>query len=371
MTPLDILQLLQGGNAGITIGDPGANPSPFAQPQMQMPEPPVQSNGNIADQIQMALGAKQAQNPNMAQNILSQRFSSASNPVANNSSTDIASLIGGLGQNNTSYGDYAQGVVQSALGKPTLGPQFTAQRVSDSLKGLEEVSKASLYMQGGGRNATIQAANAIMSENPGMSFTDAFSIAKSGLGQGVTYNNGQVTPLNGAAGAAGEMAAGKETGTATAKEKTDYTLQSQENLPKVVDSVSTASQQIDNLIKSPGLNYITGAYSLAPIVPGTPQADASARLNQIKGGTFLQAFSTLRGGGQISNVEGDKATAAIGRLERSQDPEVMRQSLTELKSILDKGLARAQNAASGKVFNQPAGNQQPADTSGWSIRRVQ
>lgn len=65
--------------------------------------------------------------------------------------------------------------------------------------------------------ATISAAQKIMEENPGMTFTDAYSIAKSGLGQGVGMEGGTVRTLTGAPQASGEMAYGKEAGTEKAQ----------------------------------------------------------------------------------------------------------------------------------------------------------
>lgn len=51
---------------------------------------------------------------------------------------------------------------------------------------------------GKGGNATIQAAQQLMAENPGLSFADAYSVAKSGLGQGMGMKEGKVSPLDGA-----------------------------------------------------------------------------------------------------------------------------------------------------------------------------
>lgn len=61
--------------------------------------------GSLSNRIQELLGAKQPSDPGMAGNALSSRF-------------------------DTGYGDYANGVVQSALGQPALGPQIAQQRMS-------------------------------------------------------------------------------------------------------------------------------------------------------------------------------------------------------------------------------------------------
>lgn len=63
--------------------------------------------------------------------------------------------------------------------------------------------------------------------------------------------------------------------------------------------------------------FALGVGGLAPPLPGV-NTDFLTRLAQLKGQTFLQAYNTLRGGGQITEVEGSKATDAIARLSRAQ-----------------------------------------------------
>lgn len=99
---------------------------------------------------------------------------------------------------------------------------------------------------------------------------------------------------------------------------------------------------IDQLLASPGLSTITGLTSKLPIFPGTAQAKADALARQLEGQAFLQAFQSLKGGGAITNIEGDKATAAIARLQRNQSEKDYRQALGELRGILAKAKERAQ-----------------------------
>lgn len=102
---------------------------------------------------------------------------------------------------------------------------------------------------------------------------------------------------------------------------------------------------IDQLLESPGLGTITGLTSKLPIFPGTAQAKADALARQLEGQAFLQAFQSLKGGGAITNIEGDKATAAIARLQRNQSEKDYRQALGELRGILAKAKERAQGGA--------------------------
>jgi hypothetical protein len=141
----------------------------------------------------------------------------------------------------------------------------------------------------------------------------------------------------GAGQLASGTAAGKATGEAVATAKLD--------LPRLEQNTTQALQTIDQLKKHPGLPYITGLYSAAPILPGTPQAGADALAKQIQGKTFLEAFTTLKGGGAITEIEGGKAEAAIARLQRSQNRREYIQALTELEGVMNVGLERARKKA--------------------------
>lgn len=91
---------------------------------------------------------------------------------------------------------------------------------------------------------------------------------------------------------------------------------------------------IDGILSDPALDRSTGIYSPLQNVPGTPQRRFGARANQLEGQAFLQAFESLKGGGQITEIEGAKATQAIGRLDTAQSAADYRQALTELRDLL-------------------------------------
>ena len=73
------------------------------------------------------------------------------------------------------------------------------------------------------------------------------------------------------------------------------------------------------------------------------QADLLARVEQISGRAFLEAFETLKGGGQITEIEGQKATQAIARLQRTQSPEAFQEALFEFADIVRRGIERSRN----------------------------
>lgn len=97
---------------------------------------------------------------------------------------------------------------------------------------------------------------------------------------------------------------------------------------------------IDGILNDPALDTATGVYSFLQAIPGTPQRRFGARAAQLEGQAFLQAFESLKGGGQITEIEGRKATEAIGRLDTAQSAGDYRAALTELRDILSAAQAR-------------------------------
>lgn len=108
---------------------------------------------------------------------------------------------------------------------------------------------------------------------------------------------------------------------------------SNEGRPKPSDPAAMIAS-IDGILSDPALDTSTGMLSVLQNIPGTPQKRFQARSKQLEGQAFLQAFESLKGGGQITEIEGAKATQAIGRLDTAQSAEDYRQALTELREVL-------------------------------------
>ena len=98
---------------------------------------------------------------------------------------------------------------------------------------------------------------------------------------------------------------------------------------------------IDDIYNDAALPDVTGM--LQGRAPALTQdgTDLVEKIDQLKGKAFLQAFETLKGGGQITEREGLAATKAIARLERKQSPEAYRESLMALRSVVQRVRARA------------------------------
>jgi hypothetical protein len=110
---------------------------------------------------------------------------------------------------------------------------------------------------------------------------------------------------------------------------------------------------IDKALTHPGRKTATGlSGSIDPrnYVPGTDATDFRTVLDQIGGSAFLQAFESLKGGGAITEVEGQKATAAIARLNRAQSDKEFKASLDDLREVMTTGYKRM----SGREYERPA-----------------
>lgn len=168
--------------------------------------------------------------------------------------------------------------------------------------------------------------------------------------------NVTLAPESAVSGAAAQRAGAEAGATTTGKTLAERQI----DLPRLEQNATQSIKIIDDLKAHPGLPYITGLYSKAPIVPDTDQAAADALAKQIQGTTFLEAYNTLKGGGQITEVEGTKAQEAIGRLSRAQSTEDYIGALDDLRSVISNGLERARKTASGSgeatdTSNDPLG----------------
>ena len=147
-----------------------------------------------------------------------------------------------------------------------------------------------------------------------------------------------------------EAAISQAAGTAAAKGEAEARLEARQNLPRVLQESNSTISLIDKALNHPGRATATGASSrLDPrnFVPGTAARDFQVLLDQIKGGTFLQAFQSLKGGGAITETEGRKAEQAIARLDTAQSEEAFVESLQELRQIAQDAIGRAERKAQG------------------------
>jgi hypothetical protein len=93
----------------------------------------------------------------------------------------------------------------------------------------------------------------------------------------------------------------------------------------------------------PGFETVVGftMFPGARFIEGTDAAGFDAYFKQMEGQAFLQAFETLKGGGQITEIEGTKATAALSRMKRSTNEVEFVKAAREFSDILRRGLEKS------------------------------
>ena len=146
---------------------------------------------------------------------------------------------------------------------------------------------------------------------------------------------------------AGMIAAGKESALNQVK--------STQELPRVIQQGEQTIKLVDDLLNHPGFKMSVGKSapigSALSLVPGTDSASFDIALNQLKGKQFLEAFESLKGGGQITQIEGEKATQAISRMEKANTEDEFIRASREFQSIIQQGIGRAK--AKAGVSQQP------------------
>lgn len=159
------------------------------------------------------------------------------------------------------------------------------------------------------------------------------------------------------------MAVAKATGEAIAKND----VAAKQALPKIISDAQLALDVVDQMVGKqevrdakgkliqaataphPGFQDAVGATYLpgARFVPGTQAASFQALQNQVEGTAFLSAFEALKGGGAISEKEGEKATAARMRMTLAQNEGEYIKAAREFQDIVRKGVENAQRKAGG------------------------
>ena len=97
----------------------------------------------------------------------------------------------------------------------------------------------------------------------------------------------------------------------------------------------------------PGFSSYVGA-TLIPgqrFLEGSDTASYEVRQKQIEGKAFLEAFNALKGGGSITEKEGEKGTQAIMRMNKASNEKEYIAAARELQGILRTGMDRARAKA--------------------------
>lgn len=131
--------------------------------------------------------------------------------------------------------------------------------------------------------------------------------------------------------------------------------EAQLSLPQAEDNYKYMADLLDTVHDHEGLEQVIGmpnVFTLGGRIPSTAGADFRPYLKQLQGKQFLEAFESLKGGGQITEVEGQKATDAMARMQTSQSEPAFRKALREFKEVIFKAIVR-QRALAGQGGAMP------------------
>jgi hypothetical protein len=139
------------------------------------------------------------------------------------------------------------------------------------------------------------------------------------------------------------------------EEKQTAKSESQAKKQATLDSIDESIKLIDELIgnkekgisEHPGFRQAVGKSSIFNVqnMPGTEAYAFMDRLRQIQGKQFLEAFESLKGGGTITEVEGDKATQAMARMNNSTTEDEFIKASRDFQDVLRKGYERTKAGA--------------------------
>ena len=153
----------------------------------------------------------------------------------------------------------------------------------------------------------------------------------------------RIMPITLDAEGQGRVTAAKEAAKTTAKARAENAV----NLPKAEASAQQMLDLLDSIEKHPGKSKAVGAYvgNLSPLVLGPDAVDFQRQLEQLQGKLFLEAYQSLRGGGQITEIEGAKAEAAMANMSRAQSEDQFNKALRDLREVVNAGRERARKSA--------------------------
>ena len=143
-------------------------------------------------------------------------------------------------------------------------------------------------------------------------------------------------------------------GEAAARERGKETGGAQAQAPAAVLTAQQTVQKIDELLSDPNLSGVSGIESWLPdsglaMWSGSGALGLRRRVEQLKGTAFLEAYNGLRGGGQITEVEGKKAEDAMARLETAQNDADYLKALKDFRDAVVVGYQKLAARAGGQA----------------------
>lgn len=110
--------------------------------------------------------------------------------------------------------------------------------------------------------------------------------------------------------------------------------------------MTTVTDMLDNvnqIIDSPGLESWSGIQAIAPVIPGTEQANTDALVERLQSQQFMKNIGQMRGLGALSNAEGQKVASAAAALRRNMTDDAVKEELNRIKTELEKARQRIES----------------------------
>ncbi len=127
-------------------------------------------------------------------------------------------------------------------------------------------------------------------------------------------------------------------------------------LPGATQLAENINQQVNDLKSDPYLPSMLGPVNSRLPNLTTDAARVQDKINQIKGGAFLNGRQALKGGGAITDFESGKAEAAYARLNQAQSEEDFKAALDDFNFYVQQGLQKLQaQAGQQRLGGGPAG----------------
>lgn len=142
--------------------------------------------------------------------------------------------------------------------------------------------------------------------------------------------------------------------------------EAQSQLPQVEQQGNAMLGVIETLLDHPGKDSALGVIQgRMPAVVASPMNAQSVQdfrniKAQLEGQAFLQAFESLKGGGQITEIEGRKATEAIAAIQDTQSVAEFNRQLRILQEVIAAGIDRARKSAQPPAGSREMNLQLPA-----------
>ena len=259
------------------------------------------------------------------------------------------------------------GRIQSSATVPsmTMGQQFAAPgSVPGGLNALAPLAAAPTNAM---LAPPVQAPLSLEPSIPGIAPGTPVRTTKPPDGYRVAPNGGFEIIPGGPADPAVKAAA--QTATTAATKTAELQVKAAENLPKLRENIQVIQNALDqmvggtkldakgNLVKDknaplhPGFEASVGQ-SVSKLISkepfaGTDRADFESLFKQVQGGAFLDAYNTLRGGGSITQPEGEKATAAKNAMNMATSEKAFIRAANDYRDALTRGLKLMEQQASG------------------------